>query len=224
LLVFYETEIDTTVSSSVVQITAESDGTKEFDVFELLQESFPDLTFENYVISDTVEISIANPDKVSITRILKTSRFVLKFDAITDISPDDYIVVKVCMDDRNACYNLRINLLSIVATELIVYNAVSPNEDGKNDYLHLGNAEFYDNIQVTIFTRQGNVVWENKESYDNDSNYWEGLGENGERLLSGTYFYIIKYSKTEDNGSESMPTLKGYLQLKFDSNGALDNN
>jgi len=90
---------------------------------------------------------------------------------------------------------------------LNVYNGLSPNKDEKNDFLRIENIE---NISpqntVTIFNRWGDIVFDVTD-YDNSqsSKRFEGVGNNGKDLPSGTYYY-----KIETKGK----TFTGYLSLK----------
>ena len=91
---------------------------------------------------------------------------------------------------------------------ITVYNGVSPNDDGLNDYFKLFNIERFPDNKVTIFNRWGDKVFE-LSGYDDDTRVFKG--ENNinasQKLPSGTYFYSIKLG----NGT---PALTGYLELK----------
>jgi len=91
----------------------------------------------------------------------------------------------------------------------MVYNALSPNEDGLNDIFKI---EYIDLIpetrdnKVTIFNRWGSKVFE-VDNYNNTSNVFRGLNDSGNELPTGTYFYKILFS----SGREAET---GYLTLK----------
>ncbi|MBK9224217.1 MAG: gliding motility-associated C-terminal domain-containing protein [Flavobacterium sp.] len=98
-----------------------------------------------------------------------------------------------------------------------VYNAVTPNDDGANDFFKIENIEFTDCFptnKVEIYNRWGVLVFEVNQ-YDNNSRVFKGISEGratvnkSSELPTGTYFYIIEY--TNDKGD----TLKkdGYLYL-----------
>jgi gliding motility-associated-like protein len=71
-----------------------------------------------------------------------------------------------------------------------VFNLVTPNGDGQNDYWHIGGIEAFPDNSITLFNRWGDKVAEYK-GYNNTSNHWDGTNEKGNMLPSGTYFYII---------------------------------
>jgi gliding motility-associated-like protein len=65
----------------------------------------------------------------------------------------------------------------------------TPNADGMNDYWYIPNLEEYGKVQVTVYNRFGQPVYES-ESYKND---WDGTW-NGYPLPSASYYYIIRSS------------------------------
>jgi gliding motility-associated-like protein len=87
---------------------------------------------------------------------------------------------------------------------IIVYNGVTPNNDGRNDKWYIGNIEEFPDNNVVLFNRWGVKVFETK-GYNNESNYWP-TGDMLGKLLSTTYFYII------DLGNGSKP-VKGWVEL-----------
>lgn len=72
-----------------------------------------------------------------------------------------------------------------------VFNAVSPNEDGKNDFMRIENIEFFPKNTVTIFNRWGDKVFETS-GYNNDTNNFRGRSNTNDKVLpAGIYFYTI---------------------------------
>ncbi|TCI91782.1 gliding motility-associated C-terminal domain-containing protein [Tenacibaculum sp. M341] len=98
-----------------------------------------------------------------------------------------------------------------------VYNGVSFNNDGANDFFLLEGIECYVNNTVKIFNRWGVLVFET-ENYDNDENVFKGISEGRltiaqkEKLPTGTYFYVINY-EYPNNGNFEMLTKTGYLYI-----------
>lgn len=87
---------------------------------------------------------------------------------------------------------------------LVVYNGITPNNDGNNDVWIIEGIEQSSNV-VHIFDRMGNLVW-NTTDYNNTSNYWSGEMKSNQKLPSGTYFYTIEL--TQANKSH-----KGWVQI-----------
>ena len=79
------------------------------------------------------------------------------------------------------------------------YNALSPNNDGKNDYWKIPILDFWPDNLVTIINRWGVVVWKT-EDYNNSTNRFIGENMNGDKLGDGTYYYILEYDRTEKRG------------------------
>ncbi|MEQ8364189.1 MAG: gliding motility-associated C-terminal domain-containing protein [Cyclobacteriaceae bacterium] len=91
---------------------------------------------------------------------------------------------------------------------ITVFNGVSPNDDGLNDYFKLFNIERFPDNKVTIFNRWGDKVFE-LSGYDDDTRVFKGENnlDASKKLPSGTYFYSINLG----NGT---PAFTGYLELK----------
>jgi gliding motility-associated-like protein len=121
-------------------------------------------------------------------------------------SGTDKVGIEVC-DLAASCAQQDITIE--VAGDIMVYNAISPNGDGKNDVFII---QFIDAIpetrqnKVSIYNRWGDVVWEGI-NYDNTSVVFTGRNKNGNELPTGTYFYKIEFSSDR-------PALSGYLALK----------
>lgn len=93
--------------------------------------------------------------------------------------------------------------VKVVCDKVLVYNGISPNNDGKNDFWHIVGIEQFPENEVRIFNRWGNLVFEQK-GYSN-LEAWNGTW-NGKDLPDGAYFYVI------DLGDDS-DVLSGYLQI-----------
>ncbi len=80
--------------------------------------------------------------------------------------------------------------VSISVLNLIrIPNVFTPNEDGVNDTWKIANIEDYPDAEIRVTNRWGNVVWKNKDSYDNT---WNGGNERGAALPIGTYYFDIR--------------------------------
>tara|TARA_R110002020_G_scaffold41194_1_gene121460 strand:+ start:9325 stop:14112 length:4788 start_codon:yes stop_codon:yes gene_type:complete len=97
---------------------------------------------------------------------------------------------------------------------LRVYNAVSPNNDGLNDFLKIEGMECYPDNTVQIFNRWGILVFE-VSGYDNATTVFRGFSDGrstikrSEALPAGTYFYVLHI-----NGMDGKTTTKnGYLNI-----------
>jgi gliding motility-associated-like protein len=70
-----------------------------------------------------------------------------------------------------------------------ISNVVTPNGDGYNDTWYIGNILNYPENEVTIFNRNGQVLY-TKSQYANE---WDAT-YNGNKLPDGTYFYVLKFT------------------------------
>jgi len=107
----------------------------------------------------------------------------------------------------------------LLEDDLIIYNGVSPNDDGDNDYFEIKNIQKYPENRVVIFNRWGIKVFETT-NYDSRDNVFRGYSDAratlGSGLLpTGTYFYVLEYTKTV-NGSSKKIKRSGHLYLKTD--------
>ena len=99
-----------------------------------------------------------------------------------------------------------------IETDVIIYNAISVNGDGMNDWFNIDCANFFPSNKCQIFNRAGQLVYET-DCYDEDDDLkrFNGIGNKGvavgkKGLPEGTYFYIF------DKGDGSEVT-QGYLEL-----------
>ena len=97
--------------------------------------------------------------------------------------------------------------------DLIVYNAVSPNDDGINDTFHIKGINNYPDNTLEIYNRWGVKVYD-ANSYNESDNMFRGYSDGrvtikrGDKLPTGTYFYILKYNK-DGKGQQKA----GYLYI-----------
>ncbi|MBN2348489.1 MAG: gliding motility-associated C-terminal domain-containing protein [Bacteroidales bacterium] len=99
--------------------------------------------------------------------------------------------------DNNNCNSnsLQVQIYQLSGNALIIYDAFSPNGDGKNEVWNIGNIEIYDNPTIQIFNVWGNKVF----SSTGYAQPWDGT-YNGKELPAGTYYYVIDLG----DGSETL--------------------
>lgn len=96
-----------------------------------------------------------------------------------------------------------------VIGDIEIFNGISPNNDDQNEIFLIRYIELLPDTQenkVSIFNRWGSKVFE-IDNYNNTSNVFRGLNNNGNELPSGTYFYKIEFNS-------GRPVKTGYLSLK----------
>jgi len=111
-----------------------------------------------------------------------------------NFEPGTYTVtVKICekLNPENCVESTA--TIKIEYTKLVAAGAVTPNNDGKNDFFHIRGLSAFPKHSLVIYNRWGNVVLK-AEPYGND---WDGLSTNGltfngsSRVPAGTYFYVL---------------------------------
>ncbi|MCB9016976.1 MAG: gliding motility-associated C-terminal domain-containing protein, partial [Lentimicrobiaceae bacterium] len=75
--------------------------------------------------------------------------------------------------------------------DIVIYNGVSPNEDGNNDIWKIKGIEGFPDNTVKIFNRWGDKINE-MSHYDNVNVYWDATNSKGEMVPDGTYYYILE--------------------------------
>jgi len=102
--------------------------------------------------------------------------------------------------------------------DVVIYNGVTPDGDGKNDYFIIDNIGYFPNNQVSIYNRWGRKVYETR-GYDSQGNVFRGYAEGvsvvgkGEKLPTGTYYYVVEYLYDRDGANQWVKKV-GYLHLE----------
>jgi gliding motility-associated-like protein len=78
--------------------------------------------------------------------------------------------------------------VEISIQDLVIPTLITPNMDGKNDYLIIRGSDILGTIELVIFDRRGTQVYKS----ENYNNLWDGVDMNGKPLSDDTYFYILK--------------------------------
>jgi gliding motility-associated-like protein len=94
-----------------------------------------------------------------------------------------------------------------------VNQLVTPNGDGRNDFLFIRNVDQVPNNTLKIFNRWGVAVYEGT-NYNNQNNVFDGRSKGrstvsaGSYLPDGVYYYIFEYELNQEKISDS-----GYLYI-----------
>jgi gliding motility-associated-like protein len=159
-------------------------------------------TLVNVTVNDSDPIGLGLD--VSIISSPKNGTAILNEDGSIVYTPylnftgNDTLTYMIC--DRGSpskCATAIVVITIFPVREFIeIYNLVTPNGDGKNDYWHIRGIDEYTDNEVTIFNRWGDKIRDFK-GYNNSENNWKGTNENGEYLPDGVYFYILKIKDLE---------------------------
>jgi len=128
------------------------------------------------------------------------------YQPIMDFIGNDKFTYQIC--DNVTPSLCSVATVTIVVTkndscEIFVPNVFTPNADGVHDYLKIRCLYLYDNPEMQIFNRNGNLIFK-RDHYGNldfwgseDEAFWNGRSENKWNLMNdvlpvGTYYYVLK--------------------------------
>jgi gliding motility-associated-like protein len=108
-------------------------------------------------------------------------------------TPPYTVTYTLTVTDLNGCSDTDAVSVTLVQDyNVVVSNLITANGDGFNDVWNVQNIEFYPNNKVSIYNRNGMLVYE-QEGYNNS---WKGT-YNGEQLPDGTYYYVLTFTDTD---------------------------
>jgi gliding motility-associated-like protein len=127
------------------------------------------------------------------------------------------VVYTACGGTPSVCAKgtLHILVAAPLNDELTIFNGISVNGDGKNDFFEIQNIQNYPDNTVEIYNRWGVKVFE-VNGYGINGNVFRGLSDGratmsrGVELPEGTYFYIIRYANSQGVDKQR----SGYLYIK----------
>jgi gliding motility-associated-like protein len=90
---------------------------------------------------------------------------------------------------------------------LEIFNVITPDGNGSNDFWMIRGIEDYPDNTVLIFNRWGDKIAD-LSGYDNKNVFWDGTNKKGEIMPAGTYYYILTIN---DVGSRT-----GWILLRWD--------
>jgi gliding motility-associated-like protein/uncharacterized delta-60 repeat protein len=146
---------------------------------------------DNNIDLSTLQV-IAQPTSGANAFINASFELVVDYSGVM-FAGTDQLTIELC-DVAGACVQEVITIE--VAGDITVYNALSPNGDGKNDVFFIEYINALPDTQqnkVTILNRWGSVVFE-AVNYDNTNVVFRGLSDSGTELPSGTYYYVLEFS------------------------------
>ena len=140
-----------------------------------------------------------------------TSGVAINLTNVVDYSIRDTLIYTVC-DNYCICSTDSVLISFRELENILIYEGISPNNDGLNDQLVIENIENYPFNEIEVYNRWGNLVYRNKE-YNNTTNFWDGKSSEGimlddEYLPSGIYYYIINLGDGSD-------VIKGQIVIQY---------
>ncbi len=163
------------------------------------------------ITQDIVDVINANPNSPYIFRTQSILSGLIGGADITDDSHSNNY------DLDEATPALLNDAVGSQVDEIAIYNGVTPNGDGKNDFFWIKNIDEYSGNEMKIYNRWGVLVWESR-GYNETNNVFSGYANvgsaagSGNLLPTGTYFYILTFDANSQpiNGQSAYT---GYLYL-----------
>lgn len=166
----------------------------------------------NVLANDVPRINI-NPSTLRIVSLPQNGIATVSADSVISYTPNQYFVgqdefvYSVC-DYLESCDQASV-LVLINDVPFFIPEAFSPNGDGINDKFEIKGITKYKTIEIKLFNRWGNIVFQSSNYGEGPGRggFWDGTAKNGLRIgsgpvPSGTYFYVLKLNGNENiNGS-----------------------
>lgn len=205
----YDNGSDFTLSASVGEAAIRTKSTTNLIITEGFQQS-------NYILSDPLIVDLlsdsaacigANDGAVAILYLSPQIKAPLVYQwsngastaAITNLEVGKYTVTITGSNGKSVTNSVWVSAIDSVDCLPHFYTGITPNGDNFNDYWHIDNTEFFAKKEIKVFNRYGAKLW-SSDNYDNVSDFFSGLHENGEPLPDGTYYYIAKFDNSTYRG------------------------
>jgi gliding motility-associated-like protein len=149
-----------------------------------------------------------NPTNISVMTMPLHGTVSQAADSLILYVPEEYYVgqdefVYTICDNFGNCNSAKV-LVTIEDVPFFIPEAFSPNGDGINDKFQIKGLAKYKTIEIVIFNRWGNIVYQSKNYGDGigKDGFWDGKATNGLRIgtgdvPSGTYYYILTLDRNE---------------------------
>ena len=167
-------------------LASQIEGKVEVDLTQLVSD--PD----NNIDFTTLRV-LNNVTSRGVPATIDASYFLLIDYTGNPFTGTDRITLEVC-DLAGLCVQQVLDIE--VVGEVVVFNGLTPDGDGYNDFLFIKYIDVVEGAaqnRVMILNRWGDVVFD-IENYNNIDRVFTGLSNNGKELPSGTYFYKIELS------------------------------
>lgn len=120
-------------------------------------------------------------------------------------TPGTYTVILVGIANNPNCNDTVTGVITVSEDNVLeIPNVFTPNGDGSNEVFYL-TTKGYNDIHMEIFNRWGQRL----AVMDGLKSYWDGKSPNGEKVPDGTYFYLLKATKTDGGEVEK----QGFITL-----------
>jgi len=143
---------------------------------------------DSTTFSGTYIITLEDIDRGYVLNSATVSGIDVNNNIVTDISddPNDFTDIDNENDDEPD------DPTKVMTPNIKIYEIITPNDDGLNDFFRILGIESFPNAVVQIYNRWGTLVFETK-AYNNTDNYWDGSSQfdKKHKLPVGVYYYVI---------------------------------
>ncbi len=167
-------------------LASQIEGKVEVDLTQLVSDPDNNIDFTSLRV-------INNVTARGVPATIDASYFLLIDYTGNPFTGTDRITLEVC-DLAGLCVQQVLDIEVVGA--VVVYNGVTPDGDGHNDFLFIKYIDVVEGAaqnRVMILNRWGDVVFD-VQNYNNTDRVFTGLSNTGKELPSGTYFYKIELS------------------------------
>jgi hypothetical protein len=120
-------------------------------------------------------------------------------------------------DAASGCESLmRLEVVpTVIPCEVVIYNAISLNDNGINDHMVIENAEYFPDNSLEVYNRDGHLLY-SQTQYGIGGNLFRGkanvsgIYNKNSNLPTGSYLYVFKYFNPYE---QQQYTLKGFLTI-----------
>jgi hypothetical protein len=104
---------------------------------------------------------------------------------------------------------------TVIPCEVVIYNAISLNDNGINDHMVIENAEYFPDNSLEVYNRDGHLLY-SQTQYGIGGNLFRGkanvsgIYNKNSNLPTGSYLYVFKYFNPYE---QQQYTLKGFLTI-----------
>jgi gliding motility-associated-like protein len=198
-----------TVTVNVIIVTIDAVDDDYSDIF-IAGEDGGVLPDSNVLDNDTLNGLAVVPADVTITST-PTAPLTVNTDGTVSVAAGttsgSYSIEYTICENENPtnCDTATVVVLvsETISSAIEVNQLVTPNNDGRNDFLFINGVENALNNSLKIFNRWGVAVYEGN-NYNNQNNVFDGRSRgrstiNAEEYLpAGVYFYIFEYEKEQE--------------------------
>ena len=175
------------------------------DVIDAVDDEYESSSAGGVVDGNILDNDTLNGELVSLIDVVLTSTptgpLTVNADGTVTVAPNtvsgtyeiEYTICQVAVPT-----NCDTATVTVVVGYIEVNQMVTPNSDGKNDFLFIRNVEKAFNNSIRIFNRWGAIVYEGI-GYNNQNNVFDGRSKarstfsQEDYLPAGVYFYIFEY-------------------------------